>query len=200
MSRKQIWVWCTAFDNGRTDVQDEQRSGRPSSSTTDDNVCRIEGLIQENRRIRLRDIADEHNISIGTVQNIVHEQLGYRKVCSRWVPKQITEVHKSIRMGLSLVHLTRYHEEGVHFLQRIVTADETWVHHVTPERKQASMTWKHASSPPSKKSKTTQSAKIMATVFWDHKDGFLVDFLTQVDTVNADRYCDTMSPLREANR
>jgi hypothetical protein len=25
MSRKHFWVWCTAFDNGRKDVQDEQR-------------------------------------------------------------------------------------------------------------------------------------------------------------------------------
>jgi hypothetical protein len=31
MSRKHVWVWCTAFDNGRTDVQDEQQSGRPST-------------------------------------------------------------------------------------------------------------------------------------------------------------------------
>jgi hypothetical protein len=139
-------------------------------------VCRIEGLIQENRRIRLRDIADELNISTGSVHNIVHEQLGYRKVCSRWVPKQLTEIHKST-MGLSLVHLTLYHEERVQFLQCIVTRDETWVHHVTPETKQASMTWKQASSPHSKKFKTAQSAKkIMATVFWDHKSVLLVDF------------------------
>jgi hypothetical protein len=63
------------------------------------------------------------------------------------------------------------------------------------------MTWKHASSPPSKKFKTTQSAKkIMATLFWDHKGVLLVDFLTQGDTVNADRYCETLSRLREAVR
>jgi hypothetical protein len=65
MSRKKVWVWCTAFDNGRTDIQDEQRSGRPSTSTTDDNFCRIEGLIQEDRRIRVSDISDELNISVG---------------------------------------------------------------------------------------------------------------------------------------
>jgi histone-lysine N-methyltransferase SETMAR len=64
MSRKQVWFWCTAFDNGRTDVQDEQRPGRPSTSTTDDNLCRIEGLIQDSR-IRVSDIADELNISVG---------------------------------------------------------------------------------------------------------------------------------------
>jgi hypothetical protein len=124
MSWKHVWVWCTAFDNGRTDVQDEQQSGWPSTSTPDDNVCCTEDLIQESRHIRLRDIADELNISISTVHNIVHEQLGYRKVCSCWVPKQLTDVHKSTRMGLSLVHLMWYHEEGVQFLQCTVTRDE----------------------------------------------------------------------------
>jgi hypothetical protein len=87
----------------------------------------------------------------------------------------------------------------VQFLQRIVTGNETWVHHVTPETKQASMTWKHALSPPSKKFKTTRSAKkIMVTVFWDHKGVLLVAFLTQGDTVNADRYCGTLSRFRKA--
>jgi histone-lysine N-methyltransferase SETMAR len=89
----------------------------------------------------------------------------------------------------------------VQFLQRIVAGDGRWVHHVTPETKQASMTWKRASCTPAKKRKTTQSAKkIMATVFWDHKGVLHVDFLTQGDKVKADRYCDTMSRLREAIR
>jgi histone-lysine N-methyltransferase SETMAR len=69
----------------------------------------------------------------------------------------------------------------VQFLQRIVTGGETWVHHVTPETKQASIT--HI---------------VMATVFWDHKGVLFVDFLIQGDTVNADCYCDTLSRLREA--
>ncbi|GBM51137.1 hypothetical protein AVEN_244182-1 [Araneus ventricosus] len=34
MSRKQLWFWCKEFDIGRTDVREEQRSGRPSTSTT----------------------------------------------------------------------------------------------------------------------------------------------------------------------
>jgi histone-lysine N-methyltransferase SETMAR len=89
----------------------------------------------------------------------------------------------------------------VQFLQRMVTGDETWVHHVTPDAKRASMTWKHASSPLSNKLKITQSSKkIMATAFLDHLGVLLVGFLTQGDTVNSDLYCDTMSRLREAIR
>lgn len=201
MSRKQVWFWCTEFDKGRTDLRDEERSGRPSTSTSDDNVCRAEALIQGDRCINLREIAQELNISFGSAQNIVHEQLGYRKTCARWVPRQLTDDQKATRMGLCLEHLMRFHREGMTFLHRIVTGDETWVHHVTPTSKQASMSWKHPSSPPRKKFKTTPSAKkVMATVFWDHQGVLLVDFLTHGSTVNAPRYCTTLGRLRDAIR
>ena len=53
----------------------------------------------------------------------------------------------------------------VTFLDSIVTGDETWLHHCTPEKKQDSMTWKHPSSPVAKKFKVMRSAKkIMGTV------------------------------------
>jgi hypothetical protein len=41
--------------------------------------------------------------------------------------------HKTKRMGSALNFLTRYTQEVVEFLDSIVTADETWVFHHTPE-------------------------------------------------------------------
>jgi hypothetical protein len=41
----------------------------------------------------------------------------------------------------------RYHNEGHDMLARIVTGDESWVHHYQPEAKHASMQWKHPVSP-----------------------------------------------------
>ncbi|GFQ85568.1 histone-lysine N-methyltransferase SETMAR [Trichonephila clavata] len=80
------------------------------------------------------------------------------KVSARWVPRQLTSTHQEQRMAISLEHLVRYHEDGNDFLFRIVTGDDTWVHHFTPESKAASMEWKHPSSPVRKKFKTTPSA------------------------------------------
>jgi histone-lysine N-methyltransferase SETMAR len=201
ISRKQVWLWCKHFDNGRTEVMDEQRPGRPRTSVTDDNVIRIEGMIHEDRRIQLRIIAEDLKMSLGAVHQIVHNQLGYSKVSSHWVPKMLTDNHKATRMGLSLFHLMRYQEQGDQFLQRLVTGDETWVYHFTPESKRASMTWKHTSSPPPKKFKATLSTnKILATVFWDHDGVLLVDFLSKGETVNATRYCETLVRLRDAIR
>ncbi|GFO05706.1 histone-lysine N-methyltransferase SETMAR [Plakobranchus ocellatus] len=52
----------------------------------------------------------------------------------------------------------------------LITGDEPWVHLNTPETKRDSLTWKHPSSPVTKKYKVQRSAaKVMATVFWDAK-------------------------------
>ncbi|XP_049528818.1 uncharacterized protein LOC125947660 [Dermacentor silvarum] len=57
------------------------------------------------------------------------------RVCAQWVPKQLTDQHKELRMGLALRHLFRYHEDPA-FLERIVTGDESWCE---PETKRDSM-------------------------------------------------------------
>jgi hypothetical protein len=49
-------------------------------------------------------------------------------------------------MGSSLIILQRCEEHGEAFLSRIVTGDETWFFHYTPESKTESMTWKHPHS------------------------------------------------------
>ncbi|GBN93642.1 hypothetical protein AVEN_157473-1 [Araneus ventricosus] len=56
----------------------------------------------------------------------------------------LADVHKTKRLGSVLTLLTRYSEEGNEFLHKIVTSDETWVSHVTPESKQQSMEWKRS--------------------------------------------------------
>jgi hypothetical protein len=54
--------------------------------------------------------------------------------------------------------LDRYANEGKAFLTRIVTGDETWVHHFAPESKRQSMEWKNPESPVKKKFKSQASS------------------------------------------
>nr|CAI5841024.1 unnamed protein product [Callosobruchus analis] len=70
------------------------------------------------------------------------EELGYRKVCARWVPRLLTAEQKLNRLQVCERLLARFREEGDPFLTHIITCDETWVHHYTPESKQASMDWR----------------------------------------------------------
>ncbi|GFO31517.1 histone-lysine N-methyltransferase SETMAR [Plakobranchus ocellatus] len=63
------------------------------------------------------------------------------------------------------------------------------------------MTWKHPSSPVTKKFKVQRSAaKVMTTVFWDAKGVILLDILPQGQYINAARYCSTLDRLKEAIR
>jgi hypothetical protein len=46
---------------------------------------------------------------------------------------------KNQRMGLFLQHFQRYQDEGDDMLSRIVTGNESWVHHYEPQTKRDSM-------------------------------------------------------------
>jgi hypothetical protein len=75
-------------------------------------------------------------VSKTTIHEGVTQKLGYRKLCASWVPKMLTDDHKTKRMGSALKFLTRYAQDGDEFLDSIVTGDETWGFHHTPESKQ----------------------------------------------------------------
>jgi len=79
------------------------------------------------------------------------------------------------------------------FLERIITTDETWVHHYKPDSKAQSMAWKCLTSPVAKKFKSQPSAgKIMLTLFWDMEGAILVHFTPKGETVNSQNYCDVL--------
>src|SRR3954464_12027053 len=96
---------------------------------------------------------------------------------SRWVPKMLTEQHKQERVSACQQLLDSFSAEGETFLERIVTGDETWVHHYTLETRRSSMQWKHVTSPSPRKFRVQRSAgKGMATVFWGTNGVLLLDF------------------------
>ncbi|GBM33625.1 Mariner Mos1 transposase [Araneus ventricosus] len=185
--------WIRQFNDGCTNVHDEARSGR-LTVVNDALVAKVNETIRQNRRFTIRMLSDEFpQISKTVLHEIFTNYLNYRKLCSRWVPKMLTDVHKPKPVGSALTFLTRYSEEGNKFLNKIVTGDETWVCHVTPDSKQQSMEWRQSRFP------TTLSVhKIMCTVFWDKQGVLLVEFLPRGETINAVRYCESLRKVRRA--
>ncbi|UYV84882.1 hypothetical protein LAZ67_X003861 [Cordylochernes scorpioides] len=80
MDIKNVRKWCREFNEGRINVHDEQRSGRPS--LPESTVARIDEMVRANRRITLEEIEDGLNedCSHFSVHKIESETLGYRKV------------------------------------------------------------------------------------------------------------------------
>ena len=76
MSRAIVYRWYARFRDGREDVNDDVRSGRPSTARTDENVESVHRLLTEDCRTTLQMIADRLNIGKETVCRIVTEDLG----------------------------------------------------------------------------------------------------------------------------
>ena len=98
MSRAIVYRWYARFRDGREDVKDDARSGRPSTDRTDENVESVRRLLTEDRRTTLQIIADRLNIGKETVCRIVSKDLGKRKICSRFVPHPLTTEQKQERV------------------------------------------------------------------------------------------------------
>ncbi|GFS86866.1 histone-lysine N-methyltransferase SETMAR [Nephila pilipes] len=81
MSRQQVAKWYRSFQVGREHVENRnmEASGRPSSSRKDINTARVEEIIQRDRRVTVREIASELDLSYGNVQRIVTDELRYSK-------------------------------------------------------------------------------------------------------------------------
>jgi len=200
MGASNVRRWVKHFKDGNTSIQDEPRSGRPRTASTERDKERVDEIIQDDRRVTVDIIARTLGIGHNSVQEMI-ESLGYRKVCARWVPRLLTKDHKNQRKAITSELLQRYRHEGDDFLLRIVTGDESWFHHFEPETKQQSMEWHHLHSLSKKKAKTVPSAaKVMGTVFCDAEGLILAEFLERGQTITAARYVQTLHKLRRALR
>jgi hypothetical protein len=86
-------------------------------------------------------------------------------------------------------------------LERIVTADETWMHRYEPESKAQSMAWKHQASPVTKKFRRQPAAgKIMLTIFvgWGGMKGALLVLFTPKDPDLSPSDFRMFGPMKEA--
>ena len=113
---------------------DEHRPGRPISVTRDENQCRVDAIIQENHKIKQRDIVLKLGISQEKVHHII-ETLNNRKVCARWFPRQLTNPMKEHRKTVAHELLNQYRLKMDDFFKNIATGDESWLHHYDPEKK-----------------------------------------------------------------
>jgi len=59
MNAASVRKWCTIFRNGRTDVHDAERSGRPSE-ITDALKQKVNRIIRENRHFAVSEVYEKY--------------------------------------------------------------------------------------------------------------------------------------------
>lgn len=197
MSRTAIFNWHKQFKDGRQHVEDESRVGRPVTSKTDHNVQRVRNVLNSDRRLSVRMIADQVGIDKMTAHTIVTEELGMRRICAKLVPKVLTDDQKQRRVSVSEDLLQRV-EEDPGFLDNVITGDESWFFEYDPETKRQSSEWHTTKSPRPKKARMSKSkVKVMLIVFFDVRGVVHSEFVPEGQTVNADFYLEVLKRLKQ---
>ncbi|UYV84814.1 hypothetical protein LAZ67_X003595 [Cordylochernes scorpioides] len=200
LDRSNVYRWYKIFTEGREDVNDEERAGRPSTSTKDEKINEVEKMILANRRITVREVAEDLNISIGSCHSIFINDLGMRRVAAKFVPKLLNCDQKQHRMNIANEMLDSVRDDP-NLLQRVITGDEAWVYGYDVEIKAQSSQWKLPHEPRPKKARQVRSnVKDLLTVFFDCRGVVHHEFLPQGRTVNKEYYLQVMRNFREAIR
>ena len=84
MKKTAVYKLVKRFSEGRESVTDEERSRRPATSRTEENIAKVCQIVRKNRRLTVRSIAQKVNIDRETVRKILTEDLDMRKVCAKW--------------------------------------------------------------------------------------------------------------------
>jgi len=145
-----------AFSEGRESIEDEPRSGRPSTSKTNNNVEIVGALVRSDRRLTVRMIASELNLNHTTVHLILTEELTMKKLCTKFVPKNLTVEQKDNRKDVCL-HLLERIQRDRNFLKNVITGDETWIFEYDPETKRQSKEGHTSASLRPKKARRSKS-------------------------------------------
>jgi len=193
LSLQQMYEWSTKFLNGVSSVTDSSRPGQAHRVVNPVTTSAVEVIVKENRRVTVHEMAAHVDMSHGSAHHIVQDVLQFHKVSARWVPRQLTAELKERRVDACQEHLKRFEAEGIGFLGRTVTGDETWVHYHQPETKKARKEWHHTSSPKPKNFRTQTSAgKVMPTLFSDEREVILEHYMPWGNTVTSATYADLL--------
>lgn len=150
-----IKYWFVQFRRDRTTTTDAPRSGRPHDAVTPRNIKKIREIVLNNRKLKLIEIAKLVGISKERVFHIMHECLHMQKLCTQWVPRELTIDEKQERVNKSercLRLLTRNKKD---FFMRYVTMEEIYIRQT-----------------------------VMAAAFWDANGLIFIDYYEQRTTNN----------------
>lgn len=188
ISRSTTYLWYDAFKNGRENIFDEHRSGRSKSAITDSSIVKVRDFIKNNRKVSLRYAEMELQVPKTTIHRILTVELGMRKLNSVFVPHNLKENQKQIRVQYAK-EIIRSAQNDKNFLYSIVTGDETWFFAYEPETKRQSAEWRLPEEGNPKKCRLQKSkVKTMFICFYDSRGIIHKEFVRPGQTVTGAFY------------
>ena len=166
-SLRTVERWYSEFKHGNFTLDDAPRTGRPNISNIDENVQLVQDLIREDPRVTYAKLEHDTKLLSGTINNILHKELGVRKVCARWIPHSLTLEEKKSRVDFCEIMLKRFANGTSRAVSEILTGDETYIYHYDPETKRQSKEWTEKDAlPPTKVRRIRSVGKQMWAIFF----------------------------------
>ncbi|CAH1997914.1 unnamed protein product [Acanthoscelides obtectus] len=110
-------------------------------AVTQEYVDVVRKLIIEDRHVTYREIEASLKISKTSIQKNLHEELGVRKLVSRWIRHLLTEEQKATSVNWCQKTLDRFNSRNSKNVFSIVSGDESSIYCYESENKRQSAVW-----------------------------------------------------------
>ena len=126
-----VFEWHKRFKEARESVRDDERCGRSKEVKTPELIRQIKNFMDKDRRVPVETISAQFDVSVGTVQTIIGEELKMRKICANFVPRVLREDQKERRCHDSR-EMVELINSNPTVLDALVTCDESWIYCYDP--------------------------------------------------------------------
>lgn len=186
--------WFSRFKEGRFDMNDTARTGRPSGFDED----RLNMLIHNDPRQCTRELANAMNCDHSTIVRHLHS-MGKVQKSGVWIPHALSPNQKNQRVAICASLLARHQlarDQHRPFLSNIVTGDEKWCLYINIRKRKEWLSPNKKATPRTKANAHPQ--KIMLCIWWDKEGVLYYELLPQGETITADIYCHQLRRLADS--
>ncbi|KAG5321876.1 MOS1T transposase, partial [Pseudoatta argentina] len=130
LSERSCREWFQKFKNGKFDIEDKERSGKPKVHED----AELEALLDEDSCQTQKQLA----LTLGATQQAISHRLkslGMIQKQGNWVPYELKRRNVERRFSICEMLLVRHKQKG--FLHRTVTGDEKWIHYDNPKKRKS---------------------------------------------------------------
>ena len=182
---RTVETWAARFRAGRTSVEDDVRSGRP---TEDGRDALILSHIEENPNASTRSMSDALGIPLTSVYRIL-TQLHFQYFKCKWVPHRLSDDQKFKRVERSKELLEKLGPMSDRQLANVITEDESWFFFSNGSDGQWRLCLEDVDQ---NVSHTIGSKKLLISVFWGTRSFHLIEALPDGGSFTSDYLCDDL--------
>ena len=195
MSYRTVCRWVEQLGAGRAPSDWGNRVERALLARNEQNIAYVKRLIEEDPHSTVRELSEACELSIGTINSILHKDLHMRKLAARWVPHLLSDDQKKQRVACSRKLLDEFEPNGPNRLCDIVTGDESWLTFYGIPNKRCNRMWVGPDGDrPVVLRPGFQSRKQLFSAFFNRQGLVAIDILPEKSTIIASYYTQVVLP------